>query len=87
MSYIWPGLYLIANGYSAHRSVAEEGYEPPDSKELRSVMRLFAVSLRRGRQYRMDIPYVLKYEDGCRVKPVMANFVLKRLKLNRLSEH
>lgn len=68
----------------ARIAIAEEGYEPRDAKELRRVMRLFAVSLRRGRQYRMDIPYVLKYEDGYLVKPAMADFVLKRLKLKRL---
>jgi hypothetical protein len=61
----------------ARIAIAEERYELPGAKKLRRVMRLFAVSLRRDRQYLMDIPYVLRHENGYRVKPTMLDFVLK----------
>jgi hypothetical protein len=65
-------------------AIAEEGYEQPDAKELRRVMRLFAFSARRGRQGKIDIAYVLKYEHGYAAKPSLARFVLDRLELKAL---
>jgi hypothetical protein len=68
-------------------AIAEEGYEQPEAKELRRVMRLFAFSARRGRQGKVDIQYVLKYERGYLAKPCLAKFVLDRLELKLLPEN
>jgi hypothetical protein len=70
----------------ARDGLSEEGYEQPNAKELRRIMRLFAISLRRGRQGKLDIPYVLKYENGHLVKPAMVDFILKRTKLKHRPE-
>lgn len=52
-------------------AIPEEGYELPADKDLRRMMRLFALSSRRGRRGLFDVPFILNHENdpnGVRLK-------------------
>jgi hypothetical protein len=71
----------------AEHGIRSEGYQPPDAKELRRMMRLFVGSLRRGRERGYgDLSYLLKYANTSSAKSFLANFVLRRLDLEPLPE-
>jgi hypothetical protein len=63
----------------AEVAIAEEGFELPSPDELRRVIRLFAVSSRRGRQGSFGIPALLRGSDSA--KWDLFEFVEKRLEL------
>ncbi len=70
----------------AERGLRNQGYHPPSMSELRRIMRLYAVSARRGRQGIWSIPFLVqnpKYFDGTWR---LASFVMRRLNLEPLEE-
>lgn len=69
----------------ARLALAEEGYAPPEANELHRIMRLFTVSVRRGRQGSIKgIPRALR--DGLLVRSAMVDFVVKRTAMKRVPE-
>jgi hypothetical protein len=71
----------------ARIAIGEDGYEQPDAKELRRIMRLFTLSSRRGRQDKIDIHYMLSNEHSWRTKDHLVKFICRRLDLKRLQEN
>ncbi len=74
-------------GEMAEDGIRNEGYRPPDAKELRRMMRMFVGSSRRGREHGYgygSIAYILKYANTSSAKSFVANFILRRLDLEPL---
>jgi hypothetical protein len=44
----------------AEHGIRNEGYQPPDAKELRRIMRLYVSSARRGRQGEYSVPFYIE---------------------------
>jgi hypothetical protein len=63
----------------ARVAIPEEGYQLPSDQDLRRVMRLFAVSSRRGRRGLYDLQFILKHKNDMNAKAELAEFVIKRL--------
>jgi hypothetical protein len=70
--------------HMAGYGIRDEGYEQPESKELRRMMRLFARSARRGREGIFTIPYLMKSDGNVILNRHLARFVIKRLTLKEL---
>lgn len=68
----------------AEQAIRHEGFRPPDSKELRRMMRPYASSARRGREGEYSVPYTLKRKLFYSANLHLADFVLDRLKLKEL---
>jgi hypothetical protein len=68
----------------ADKGLRNEGYQPPDAKELRRIMRLFAASARRVRQGKLTIQKIVRDPRDFPSKRHLALFVLKRLRLKRM---
>ncbi len=66
------------------RGIRQEGYQPPEEKELRPMMRLYVRSARRGYQGEYVASYVLKTKLFDSTNRHLSAFVLKRLKLKEL---
>ena len=71
----------------ARAGLAEDNYEQPSAKELRRVMRLFAVSARRGRQGKIGIQYMLNHPHTNLAMMNLQEFVVDRLDLKPLAEN
>jgi hypothetical protein len=68
------------------RGIRQEGYQPPDEKDLRRMMRLYVRSARRGFQGEYIATRLLKNKNYLSANQHLADFVLKRLKLKELQK-
>ena len=68
----------------AENGIRDEGFEAPDGKELRRVMRLYVRSARRGRESIYTIPYLLRHYGYSHLNRYLARFVITRLTLKEL---
>lgn len=68
----------------AELGIRDEGYERPEGKDLRRIMRLFARSARRGREGLFTIPYLMKSNGSVILNRHLARFAIKRLTLKEL---
>lgn len=67
----------------AEHGVRNEGYQPPEAKELRRMMRLYVRSVRRGRET-YSAPDLLKHKHWFTANRHLGLFVLDRLTLKEL---
>jgi hypothetical protein len=87
----------VAKGYRSHqqhiidnlvgmadRGIRNEGFEPPDQKVLRKLMRLYARYSRRGRLGSFTVPDLMRNNRDFTNKWYLARFVIERIKLRRL---
>ena len=65
----------------AKEGILAQGYELPEERELRRVMRLYARSSRRGREMAYPIAVVLRLGKHSMARSYLAEFVLNRLDL------
>lgn len=65
----------------AEEAIRYRGYEIPDPRELRHVMRLFARYSRRGRIGYFHLRYVLEHSGRGETRQVLFEFVKKRIHL------
>ena len=70
--------------HMAGYGISDEGYERPESKELRRIMRLYVRSARRGREGIYTIPYLMKPDSNVNLNMHLARFVIRRLTLKEL---
>jgi len=70
----------------AKRGLHEEGYKPPQDKELRRLMRLYARYAREGRIGMWVIGFLHEDKERFRRKYYLAHFVIDRSKLKELSK-
>lgn len=70
----------------AERGIRNQGYEPPESKELRRMMRLYARYSRRRRTGTWGLEYLLNRKQSTGVLLHLARFVLRRMELKELPE-
>jgi hypothetical protein len=66
--------------------IRDEGYEQPEGKELRRIMRLYVRSARRGREGMFTIPYLMKPDSNVYMNIHLAQFVIRRLTLKELPQ-
>jgi hypothetical protein len=66
------------------RGIRQEGYQPPNEKDLRRMMRLFVRSARRDYQGEYTASYVIRTKSLDSTNRHLSAFVLKRLKLKEL---
>jgi hypothetical protein len=77
---ILDALVLMAN-----RAIQNDGYVPPESRELRKMMRLYVRSVRRGRET-YSIRFLLDNFGTLNAAWHLARFVLQRLTLKELPQ-
>jgi hypothetical protein len=70
----------------AKRGLHDEGYKPPEDKELRRLMRLYARYARKGRIGMWVIGFLHEDKERFRRKYYLAHFVIGRSKLKELSK-
>jgi hypothetical protein len=70
--------------HMAGYGIRDEGYEQPESKELRRIMRLYVRSARRGREGMFTIPYLMKPNGNVYMNRHLAQFIIRRLTLKEL---
>lgn len=68
----------------AEHGIRNEGYEPPDAKELRRMMRLYVSSARRGRESFYTASYLLNRKLWFTANRYLGRFVLDRLTLKEI---
>lgn len=68
----------------AERGIRDRGYQPPDPKELRRLMRLYVRSARRGREGIWTARFLLDGNRGLGYCSFLAKFVIRRLELKEL---
>lgn len=68
-------------GEMAEHGLRGRGYQPPDAKELRKMMRLYVQYARRGREENFSVPFLMQREKNVSSTNHMAFFVLRRLNL------
>jgi hypothetical protein len=70
----------------AKRGLHEKGYKPPQDKELRRLMRLYARYARKGRIAMWTIGFLHEEKERFGRKHYLAQFVIDRSKLKELSK-
>lgn len=70
----------------AKRGLRNAGYQPPDNKELRRLMRLYARYARLGRQGNWTVHFLLGEKAGFSRTYHLAHFVIDRTKLKELAK-
>lgn len=68
----------------AELGIRDEGYERPEGKDLRRIMRIYARSARRGREGIFSIPYLMKSDGDVIINRHLARFAIKRMTLKEL---
>jgi hypothetical protein len=71
-------------GEMAEHGLRSKGYQPPDAKELRRIMRLYVQYARRGREYNYTLPTLMQREQSFIRTNHLAHFVLDRVVLEPL---
>ena len=69
----------------ADRGIRYLGYQPPESEELRRMMRLYVSSARRWREGPYTVQYMMENKTYYQALSHLSMFVLRRLDLKKLS--
>ena len=69
----------------AARGIRYQGYQLPELKELRRIMRLYVRSSRRWREGHYTVQYMMENKTYDQALSHLSMFVLRRLDLEKLS--
>jgi hypothetical protein len=70
----------------AEQAIGREGFEVPDPRELRDVVRLFVRYSRRGRIWKFHFRYILENSQQREAQEFLFEFVQKRIKLRKATK-
>ena len=70
----------------ADHGIRNAGYQPPESEELRRIMRLYVSSARRWREGSYTVQFMMKNKTWFEATWYLFTFVIRRLDLEELSK-
>ena len=70
----------------ADHGIRNAGYQPPDTQELRRMMRLYASSARRWRKGKYTPQFMMEHKTSFSATWYLSKFVTRRLDLKELSK-